>query len=154
MNTRFITKISLIAAVYAALTIGLVPLSYNFVQFRVSEALTVLPFIMPESILGLFIGCAIANIYSGLGIYDIVFGSLATLIAAYLTRKMPSKWLAPLPPVVVNAVIIGYMWSYFSDMPFYLTAGYVALGQIGACYFLGLPLLFYLEKKYYLRNKG
>ena len=146
MNIRTITKISLIAAIYAALTIGLAPLSYNFIQLRVSEALTVLPFIMPESILGLFIGCAIANIYSGLGIYDIVFGSLATLIGAYLTAKMPSKWLAPLPPIIVNAVIIGFMWSYFAQMPFYLTAGYVALGQFGACYILGLPLLHLIEK--------
>lgn len=146
MNIRVVIKIGLIAAVYAGLTIALAPLSYNFVQLRVSESLTILPFIMPESVLGLFIGCIIANIYGGLGIYDIVFGSLATLIAAYLTRKMPSKWLAPLPPVVINAVVIGLMWSYFSDLPFYLTAGYVALGQIGACYFLGLPLLFFLEK--------
>jgi len=152
LNTKVITKISLIAAVYAALTIGLAPLSYNFVQLRVSEALTVLPFIMPESIIGLFIGCAIANIYSGLGIYDIIFGSLATLVAAYFTRKMPSKWLAPLPPVVINAVVIGYMWSYFSDIPFYLTAGYVAIGQIGACYLLGLPLLFFLEKSVLFNN--
>jgi len=146
MNSKTITKISFIAAIYAALTIGLAPLSYNFIQLRVSEALTILPFIMPQSILGLFIGCIIANIYSGLGIYDIVFGSLATLLSAYLTGKMPSKWLAPLPPVVINAVVIGYMWSYFAQMPFYLTAGYVALGQLGACYLLGLPLLFLLEK--------
>ncbi|MFZ5943094.1 MAG: QueT transporter family protein [Bacillota bacterium] len=152
MNTKSITKISLIAAIYAALTIGLAPLSYNFVQLRVSEALTILPFLMPQSILGLFIGCAIANIYSGLGIYDIVFGSLATLLAAYLTRKMPNKWLAPLPPVVINALVIGYMWSFFSDMPFYLTAGYVALGQIGACYLLGLPLLHLLENSHLFRK--
>ncbi|NLT95454.1 MAG: QueT transporter family protein [Clostridia bacterium] len=152
MNIRTITKISLIAAIYAALTIGLAPLSYNFVQLRISEALTVLPFIMPESILGLFIGCAIANIYSGLGIYDIVFGSLATLISAFLTAKMPTKWLAPLPPVAVNAVIIGYMWSYFAQMPFYLTAGYVAIGQIGACYLLGLPLLHLFTKSQILKK--
>lgn len=152
MNIRTITKISLIAAIYAALTIGLAPLSYNFIQLRVSEALTVLPFIMPESILGLFIGCAIANIYSGLGIYDIVFGSLATLIGAYLTARMPSKWLAPLPPIIVNAVVIGFMWSYFAKMPFYLTAGYVALGQFGACYLLGLPLLHLFEKSSILKK--
>ncbi|SMB92734.1 Uncharacterized membrane protein [Desulfonispora thiosulfatigenes DSM 11270] len=145
MNTKMITKVSLIAAIYAALTIALSPISYNFVQFRVSEALTILPFIMPESILGLFIGCAIANIYSGLGLYDIVFGSLASLIAAYLTSKMPKKWLAPLPPIIVNAIIIGYMWSLFGDMPFYLTSSYVAIGQIGSCYGLGLPLLYFLK---------
>lgn len=147
MNTNFLTKVSLIAAVYASLTIGLAPISYNFIQFRVAEALTILPIIMPESIPGLFIGCLLANLYSGLGIYDIVFGSLATLGAAYLTSRMPSKWLAPLPPVVVNAVVIGYMWSYFAQLPFYLTAGYVAIGQVGTCYFLGLPLLFLLEKR-------
>ena len=146
MNIRKITKVSLIAAIYASLTIALSPLSYGFVQFRVSEALTILPFIMPESILGLFIGCALANIYSGLGIYDIVFGSLASLIAAYLTSKMPTKWLAPLPPIIVNAVVIGYMWSLFGDLPFYLTAAYIAFGQIGSCYLLGLPLLHFLQK--------
>lgn len=153
MKTRIITKVGLIAAVYAALTIGLMPLSYNFVQFRVSEVLTILPYFMPESILGLFIGCAVANIFSGLGIYDIIFGSLASLIAAYLTHKMPSKWLAPLPPVIVNALIIGYMWSLFSDLPFYLTAGYVGIGQLGVCYGLGLPLLYLLEKSV-LNKKG
>lgn len=146
MQTKTITKIGIIAAIYATLTIVLSPISYSFVQFRVSEALTILPFIIPESVIGLFIGCLIANIFSGLGIYDIVFGSLASLIAAYLTSKMSSKWLAPLPPVIINALIIGYMWSYFGNIPFYMTALYVGIGQIGSCYGLGLPLLLWLKK--------
>lgn len=146
-KSGYIAFSAVIAAVYAGLTIALAPISYNFIQFRVSEALTVLPFLFPQAVPGLFIGCLVANIYGGLGIYDIVFGSLATLLAAWLTSKMPSRFLAPLPPVLVNAVVIGFMWSYFSGMPFYLTGGYVALGQLGACYILGLPLLLFLGKR-------
>jgi uncharacterized membrane protein len=148
MKTKNLTKIALIAAIYAVLTLVLAPISYGFIQFRVSEMLTVLPFLFPGASWGLFIGCALANIYSGLGIYDVVFGSLATLAAGFLTAKMPSPLLAPLPPVIINAVVIGAMWSIFAEMPFYLTAAYVGLGQLGVCYLLGYPLLIILRKRY------
>jgi uncharacterized membrane protein len=147
MNSVKIARIGLIGALYAAVTIALAPISYGLFQVRVSEALTVLPFIFPESVLGLFVGCIIANFFGGFGIIDIVFGSLATLIAAYLTSKMPHPVLAPLPPVIVNAVVVAFILKYTTGAPLLLSIGYVGAGEFAACYLLGLPLL-YLLKKY------
>lgn len=147
MSTNKIARVAVIAALYAAITIILAPFSYGPVQVRVSEALTVLPFIFPESTIGLFVGCLIANFYGGYGILDIVFGSLATLTAAYLTAKMPTMFLAPLPPVLINAVVVAMILKYAVGAPLLLTMLWVGVGQVAACYFLGLPLL-YLLKQY------
>ena len=146
MKTSKIVRVSVIAAIYVVITIACAPLSYGLTQVRISEALTILPFILPESVLGLFLGCFIANIYGGIGIIDVVFGSLATLFAAYLTSKMPSPVLAPLPPVLVNAVIIGYVLYYTLGYPLLPSMLYVGLGQFLSCYLIGLPLLFLLKK--------
>jgi len=145
VNTRKLVRIAVIAALYAAITIVLHPLSYGVVQVRVSEALTVVPFIFPESILGLFLGCLIANIYGGLGMIDIVFGSMATLVAGYLTRKMPGVWLAPLPPVLVNAIVVAFILKFVIGAPLVFSMIYVGVGQALACYGLGLPLLYLLK---------
>ena len=83
-RTKYLTHAAIIAAVYVVLTIIFAPISYGQVQVRISEALTVLPYFTPAAIPGLFIGCIIANIYGGAGIIDIIFGSLATLFAAFL----------------------------------------------------------------------
>lgn len=146
MSTRKMVRVAVIAAIYAAVTIVLAPMSYGPIQVRVSEALTVLPFIMPESIVGLFLGCLIANLYGGLNALDIVFGSLATLAAAYLTRKMPTLFLAPLPPVLINAVVVGAVISYAVDIPLLPTMISVGTGQFAACYILGIPLLYFLKQ--------
>lgn len=146
MKTDKIVRIAIIAAVYATITITFAPLSYGVVQVRISEALTILPFIFPESALGLFVGCLIANVFGGLGIIDIVFGSLATLLAGYLTSKMPNKYWAPLPPVLINAVVVGLILKFVVGAPLLLTMLYVAIGQFLACYLLGLPLLIWLKR--------
>jgi len=146
MNSKRLVRIAAIAAIYATITIIMAPFSYGPIQVRVSEALTVLPFIFPESVLGLFVGCLIANIYSNYGLIDVVVGSLATLAAAYLTRKMPHWLLAPLPPVLVNAVVIGAMLHYVAGFPLVETMIWVGIGQVAACYVLGLPLLYFLKK--------
>jgi uncharacterized membrane protein len=119
---------------------------------RVSEALTVLPFIFPESILGLFIGCMIANIFGGLGVIDIVFGSLATLIAGYLTSKMPNLYLAPLPPVLINAIVVGLILKFVLGAPLLVTMLYVGIGQFLACYVMGLPLLYWLKRNDWIKR--
>jgi uncharacterized membrane protein len=147
MNVYKLARMSIIGALYAAITIFLAPFSYGPVQVRVAEALTILPFIFPESTVGLFVGCIIANIFSLYGIFDIVFGSLATLVAAYLTSKMPHKILAPLPPVIVNAVVVAFILKYTAGLPLVITMAQVGLGEFIACYLLGLPLL-YLLKRY------
>jgi uncharacterized membrane protein len=145
-RTRFIVEAAIIAAMYAALTI-IIPGGSGQIQVRVAEALTVLPFFTPAAIPGLFIGCVIANLFVGAGPYDIIFGSLATLVAAVLTYKMPKKWLAPLPPIIINAVVVAFVLNYVVGAPLLITMGFVALGEIIACYVLGYPLLLMLDKQ-------
>ena len=109
-KTSFIVRSAIIAALYFALTYVFQPISFGVVQFRISEVLTVLPFFTATAIPGLFVGCLLSNILlGGLGLLDMILGSAATLIAAFLTYKFKNKWLAPLPPVVVNGVLVGIM---------------------------------------------
>jgi len=144
------TRAAMIGTIYVLLTIIFAPISYGMVQVRISEMLMVLPFFTPAAIPGLFIGCFIANIFGGHGILDIVFGSLATLLAAYLVSKIRNKYLVPLPPVIVNAVVIGLVLHVVLELPLYMTAAFVGLGQVIACYGLGLPLLLFLERHRYI----
>jgi uncharacterized membrane protein len=149
---RSITLSAMIAAVYAALTMALPALSYGPVQLRFSEALTVLPFFLPEAVPGLFLGCVISNLLSTFGIADVVFGSLATLLAALWTSRVKNPWLAPMPPVVCNMVIIGALIAWFEAGGF--GAGFlpawiynaltVGIGELAACYLLGMLLLYIL----------
>lgn len=125
----------------------LAPISYGPVQFRVSEALTLLPFYMPEAIPGLFIGCVFANFYGGFGLADMVFGGLATLIAAVLTWKSRNIWLGATWPVISNMIIIGIMLHVLIDVPLIATCIYVGLGEAGACYIVGVPLMKIMEKR-------
>ena len=145
---RFLTEASVIAAMYAALTILLAPISSGQIQVRIAEALTVLPFFTPTALPGLFVGCLVANIFVGEGIYDIVLGPLATLLAAWLTWKMPNKYLAPVPPIIVNALYVGVLLFYVAELPIAVTAFFVAVGEFIACYLLGYPLILLLEKNY------
>ena len=156
-DTRFITRAAVIAAIYCALTLLLRPISYGEVQLRVSEALTILPVLTPAAVPGLFIGCLLMGVCSGLDpmanllggstVIDIVFGSLATLGAALVTRKLRNKpALAALAPVLFNAVIIGLVLSGLSDMPLPLIMLWIGLGEAAACYALGLPLLYMLKR--------
>jgi len=142
---RYITEAAVIAAMYAALTI-IIPGGSGQIQVRVAEALTVLPYFTPAAIPGLFAGCITSNIFVGAGMYDIIFGSLATLSAAFFTSKMPSKALAPLPPVIFNAVIVAFVLNATINAPLFLTMLTVGLGELVACYGLGYPLILFLEK--------
>lgn len=150
MSARKITLIASIAALYVILTINPIffVLSYGSVQFRISEIFTVLPYLTKDAIPGLFIGTLIANLFSKNGLIDVIVGSFATLLAAWLTSKMPNRWLAPLPPVIINALLIGSMIGLISDsikqIPFFIA--YIGLGQLIVCYLLGLPFLMFLEK--------
>ena len=150
-TVRDLVRAAIIAAVYALLTIFLAPISSGLVQCRVSEAMSILPYFTFSAVPGLFIGCMIANLLVGAPIYDVLFGSLATLLAAYITyamRKHVSKYLAPLPSVVVNALVVGWLLVYVYEVgvPFWVAAGYVAIGQAIACFALGISLLKLLER--------
>ena len=161
-GTRKITHAALIAAIYAALTIWLAPISFARQQVRVAEALCVLPAFMPAAVPGLFVGCLVANIVSVFGLPDIIFGSLATLISAALTRRIArlvsergvvfQALLIPLPAVVVNTLIIGAMLSVLTGVAFAAAALGVLAGQALSCYGLGAPL--YLALRGYARQKN
>ena len=150
LTTRSLCMSALIAALYAALTLLLAPISYGNLQCRVSEAMTLLPLVMPASIPGLFVGCIIANIYTG-SILDIIFGSLATLLAAIGTYMLRNRKVGKLPlwsilcPVVANGLIVGAVLSYSYALPLLLTMGEVALGEVGAV-IIGVLLLAALNK--------
>ena len=149
MKTKYLIQAAVIAAVYAAVTILLAPLSYGPMQMRISEALTVLPYFTPSAIPGLFVGCLLANTISPVGLADVICGSSASLIAAWLSYKLRAKpILVPMPPVVVNGIIIGAMLRYVFGVPMSLFAcvAWVSAGQFAVCYILGYPLLCYLKK--------
>ena len=132
LTTRSLCVSAVIGALYAALTLLLAPISFGPLQLRLSEAMTLLPMVLPQAIPGLFVGCLIANLYTGM-LTDIIFGSLATLIAAigtYLLRKNPL--LAGACPVVTNAVIVGLVLSLSFSLPIPLTMLEVGLGELGA----------------------
>ncbi len=139
-----------VAAIYAALTLLLAPISFGAggaFQLRVSEALTLLPCLFPSAVPGLFVGCLLANFLAGAPIYDVIFGSMATLIAAVLTRKLRrNAGLAALMPVVVNVVIVGSMLSFVYNLPFFYAWLTVLPGEAAACYLLGIPLVKGMEK--------
>ena len=129
LSTRSLCVSAVIAALYAALTILLAPISYGSIQCRISEAMTLLPMVLPQAIPGLFVGCLIANLYTGM-LTDIIFGSLATLLAAigtYLLRKKPI--LAATCPVIANGVIVGLVLSLSFNLPVALTMAEVAIGE-------------------------
>lgn len=153
---------AVVGAIYAILTMVLAPISYGPLQFRISEALCVLSYFTPAAAWGLFIGCAIANTLSAAGLPDVIFGSIATLIAClgmsavgkYMKDSLKSRLLACFLPVIVNAVIVGAMltYAYIGLSPlehpgaFAVCAGEVALGELPVMYLFGLPLMSWLPK--------
>ncbi|MGI5970671.1 MAG: QueT transporter family protein [Oscillospiraceae bacterium] len=158
LKLRRLASSAVLAALYASLTVALAGISYGEVQFRIAEALCVLPFFLPETAWGLFVGCIIANIVGGNGLPDIVFGSLSTLLACFITSKIRIKWLAPLPPVLINAAAVGAMLAmlYYPAELFWESFGICALsvgfGEAVVCYGLGLPLILVLERTKIMRK--
>ena len=165
---RALVFCGLIAAVYTALTLLIAPLSFGMVQIRFSEALTILPALSPFGIIGVTLGCFLSNLigaFTGLnplGYYDILFGASATLTAAilsYFLRNIKVKGfpvLSPLPPILVNALIIGAELAFLETgkitlVAFAFNAALVGLGQLIPCYVLGLMLYPTLKK---ILNKG
>ena len=141
-----LTRAAVVGALYAAVTLLTAPISFGTIQCRVSEALCLLPWLFPETGCGLFAGCLIANVIGNGSPLDIVFGSMATLLAALMTGHIRPKALAALPPVVVNGVMVGAALSYAAApdafwVSFPLIALEVAAGEAIAVYALGLPLL-------------
>lgn len=158
-NLNYLVQAAVIAALYASLTYlaSVFGLAYGNVQFRFSEALTILAAFTPAAIPGLTIGCFIGNLGSPFGMLDVVCGTAATLLAAalsYSTRNIRIKGLpvlAPLFPVIMNAVIVGaeiavFLPEGFTLAGFLIQALWVALGEAVVCYCGGLPLAAAINK--------
>ena len=129
ISTKDIIANSLIAAVYVVLTMITYPFSYMGIQFRVAEVMVLLCFFRKDYAFGLVIGCAIANLPSAIGLVDVGFGSLATLIACLGIMFMKNLGIACLFPVVSNAFIVGFELWKFLGLPFWISVGEVAIGE-------------------------
>ena len=154
-NALFLTRGALIAALYVALTYvsSLLGLASGVIQIRLSEALVVLTLLMPEAVIGVTLGCFLANMITGAVVWDVIFGTLATLIGAILgrlMRRLPGKlvWLATLPTVISNAVIVPFVLIYAYGAPeaYYYIMMTVATGEIISATLIGTALYFSLKR--------
>ena len=150
LSARYLCEGAVTAALYALLTVALAPLSFGAggtFQLRVSEALTTLPVLFPASVPGLFTGCLLSSLICGAPLPDVIYGSLATLLSALLTRKLRKNvWLAALMPVLCNTLIVGLMLSSVYGLPIGYAMLTVAPGEAAACCLLGVPLARTLAK--------
>jgi len=150
-KARYLTNAAIIAAVYIVLTLitNALGLANGAIQVRISEAMCVLPMFTPAAIPGLFIGCLLSNIFTGCVVWDVIFGSLATLIGAVFTYNLRKyKRLALLPPIIANTAIIPFVLKFAYGLPsglwyFIITIG---IGEIISCGVLGTLLYGYLKK--------
>ena len=155
-RTLFIVDAGLIAAIYVVLTLIFRPISFGAIQFRISEALTLLPILTLDAVPGLFLGCLLANLLGGGVAIDIGLGSVATLLAALCTRRLRRRpAVAAAMPTVFNGLIVGpvvyFAYVHAPGAPvswgtLLFTMATVALGELVVCYILGMPLIHALRK--------
>ncbi|MHB1485105.1 MAG: QueT transporter family protein [Saccharofermentanales bacterium] len=171
-TTRQITQAALIAAAYLVLTMAFIPISFGLIQFRIAEALMLLAAITPAAIPGLFVGCILANLIGGFGLIDIIFGSIATLIAALVTyyggRMIPARlqrikpFLLPLPTIIFNGLIVGGYLPFIIPeirslnnslgIVLVISIGAVMIGELVVTYVLGIPLYFGIKRTRIFRS--
>jgi uncharacterized membrane protein len=148
-KTLYVTQAAVIAAIYVVLVFVFQYSSFGPIQFRIAEALTVLPYFTPAAIPGVTIGCLLSNLLFKADILDVIFGTGATLIAAYLSYQLKdNKFLVPIPPILVNAIIIPWIlkYAYFEANTIPIMMLSVGAGQLVSAGILGMVLLFSLEK--------
>lgn len=162
ITIRELTFGAVVAALYAVMGYfsNIFGVAFGPLNFRFSEALTVLPFLFPAATPGLFAGCVLTNLLSPYGVLDVVVGSAATLMAAVWTGRVKNRWLAPLPPVLCNSVLVGFTIGFAQADGFtaafplaWLVNGLsVGVGELTVCYTLGMLLLKALPKVPALRS--
>lgn len=143
---------SMIAATYVVLTLVFKEISFDIIQFRISEILIVLVLFSPKHLIGVTIGCLIANIFSPMATLDVPFGTLATLLAGGLMIIFKRKSWTIIFPTIVNGFIIGLMLWFAFDHPYWLAVGQVALGEFVITIVFGLPLYLFLKNSTELRK--
>lgn len=151
-----ITLAGAVAALYAVLTLALAPISFGVYQVRVAEALTILPFFSRGAIGGLYVGCLVANYFGGQGLLDIIIGPLLTAGAGTVTYWLGTtnfapltirRVLAPLPAVLFNGFGVAAYLAPIIGVNYWFAVQMIGLGELAACYLLGLPFLMMLEKR-------
>ena len=147
---KFITRQALIASLYVVITI-INPLSYGNIQFRVAEILVLLCFYKHDYIYGLTLGCFISNLFSPTMLYDITFGTLATLLSLLLIIKSKHIYIAWIWPVLVNALLVGLELYIALKLPFWLNVLEVGIGEF-AVMIVGLILFLIIEKNDAIMN--
>lgn len=147
-KSQYFAEIAIIAAIYIVLTVFLPFISYTNIQFRISEALLVLVLFKRSAIPGLILGCFIANLFSPLGMPDLIFGTLGTIIAVFFIYKLREKniFLALLPGIIANGILVGLELKIFLNIPFIIGALGVFIGEAVVLYTLGV-LFYYALKK-------
>lgn len=152
-RTLYIVQAALIAAIYVVLTLVFKPISFDFIQVRIAEALTILPMFIPAAVPGLFLGCLIANFFGGAVLWDVIFGSLATLVGAFFSYKLKeNRWLVPVPPIVANVIIVPLVLKYaygINEVPLLLMMVYIFVGEFVSCFILGELLASVLIKNHF-----
>lgn len=148
LSTKNLVRTAMVAALYGCLTWAISSLAYGPIQFRLTEVLILLAIIDSGYIPGLVLGCIIANLFSPLGIVDMAFGSAATLLSAVLISKTKNLWVATLWPTICNGIIVGAELYFISKLPFWISAGEVALGEFVVVTILGGIIFTFI-----LRNK-
>lgn len=155
LTAKKITKVSIVAAIYVIITFILSSISYGPIQFRISEILILLAFINKDYIIGLTLGCLTSNLLGPYGLADIIFGTLATFISAYLVYITPkfiknryALFIASLWPVIINSVIIGIMLNVLSNVPLVLCMIQIAIGEFVVVSVMGVILFKILISKY------
>ena len=154
-SSKSLARSGIIAGIYVALTLALYPISFGAIQLRVSESLTLLPILFPESILGLTVGCLISNFF-GNGLLDVIFGTLASFLSAiltYLFTKNLKKDLAKILvggifPIIINAIIIPFTILSITEQPamYFITSFQIFASQFLSVYIVGTPLYYILNK--------
>lgn len=148
MDSKKLARGAAVTAIYVVITYFLAPISFGPLQFRAAEALTVLPIIFPEAVPALFLGVFLANLFGGLGLVDIVGGSLVTLLAAYLTYKNRNNIFAYLSPILLNAFLISIYLHFLFELPYWLNVVQIALSEAAVVIILGVPLIKYLKQHF------
>ncbi|MBQ8395458.1 MAG: QueT transporter family protein [Oscillospiraceae bacterium] len=146
LSTKRLAKLAVVSAIYVALTLSLSFMAYGNIQFRIAEALMLLCFYKKDYGISLILGCLIVNLFSPMGLVDVVFGTLATVVAVALIYISPNIYVASLMPVVSNAIIVGAEIWWAFDMPFAISAIEVAAGEFVCVSILGVVLFKVLEK--------
>lgn len=145
-SLRDYVRQAMIASIYVVLVFAFAPISYESLQFRVAEILVIIVLFDKKAIVGLTIGCFVANLFSPMLVFDLTFGTAATFITLLLMIKTRNVYVALLYPSIINAVIVGYALSIAFETPYLINMASVFIGEFVVTFIVGLPLYILLNQ--------